>query len=468
MRSGAHGVWKSVVPVDLSWRIGVLSSCDCRSQVSGFWWFETKKSVRLLNSGGARCYSEREIEMRDHVGVGRFSTAALLTVLAGCQTVSMRSMKIYVQQNQWPEAKAQAELAVEAEPDNPEAWYEKGRIHANLDEYVQMKLSFAHSEALSDKYSGTIAEFCEQKWIDLYNRGVTRLDEEQVDSAIADFKLGIWIFPSRVETHRVLGSEYLKLGKTDSAVVYFAQTLDREPEDVQVTDVLAQIYAQQKDYPAAIELLQRARAVDPENQSVSLTLINSYGLAGLTDSVAALAAKLPDDRDIQFAAGVSFLQIQPHTDTTLETALRLLQRAVEIDPTYTDATFNLAFALLRLGRSHEAIAPLETIVTHSPDDLQAWFALGRAHTRLAGEHATAAQRHRDNDDETQAAGEDRVAKEGFGKAEKALRRCADVQPTTPAERTRYADAHRLLANVYAQTDRTTEAKAAFQVYNEYK
>ena len=70
------------------------------------------------------------------------------------------------------------------------------------------------------------------------------------------------------------------------------------------------------------------------------------------------------------------------TQGDLEGAVKLLRRAVELNPALVDAHFNLAVALARLGRMDEAIAGMQEVLRLQPKDFDAHARLG---TWLSGQ-----------------------------------------------------------------------------------
>ncbi|HOM57644.1 MAG TPA: tetratricopeptide repeat protein, partial [Candidatus Latescibacteria bacterium] len=52
----------------------------------------------------------------------------LLIVGAGCESVGLRSMKIYIQQRNWEKALEQGNIALAENPNDAEAWFAMAQV----------------------------------------------------------------------------------------------------------------------------------------------------------------------------------------------------------------------------------------------------------------------------------------------------------------------------------------------------
>lgn len=76
-------------------------------------------------------------------------------------------------------------------------------------------------------------------------------------------------------------------------------------------------------------------------------------------------------------------------DGKLDEAVALLQQAVQSDPRFSPAWYNLGLAYQRMEQWRKAAGIFETVVELLPDHGEAWFRLGTARSRL-GQHQDAA------------------------------------------------------------------------------
>lgn len=76
-------------------------------------------------------------------------------------------------------------------------------------------------------------------------------------------------------------------------------------------------------------------------------------------------------------------------DGETERAVRCFERALEADPSYAEARYNLAASLLELGRSDESLEHFHILLEARPDDPDILANIGRIHVRRAeAEEAT--------------------------------------------------------------------------------
>ena len=85
-----------------------------------------------------------------------------------------------------------------------------------------------------------------------FDRGIIYADQfGKHDSAIMDFKKFLNHYPADTNGNFNLGITYYKMNSFDSAKRYFLKSLQLDPVNGQIHGMLANVYYQVKDYPAA-------------------------------------------------------------------------------------------------------------------------------------------------------------------------------------------------------------------------
>jgi tetratricopeptide (TPR) repeat protein len=163
-------------------------------------------------------------------------------------------------------------------------------------------------------------------------------------------------------------------------------------------------------FAKAAETFEMAYRADPSNAETIANLIDSYEQAGQSDKALALTRDAverdPENKVFRYAYGVFMVK-----QGDFEGAVGQFQKAVEIDPDYDDAIYNLGVAYLNWGvkekgeidkraeeaqkagkkipedrsyqeRFKQALPWLELAAQKRPDDGLLWQQLGRVYANL--------------------------------------------------------------------------------------
>lgn len=106
---------------------------------------------------------------------------------------------------------------------------------------------------------------------DYFLDGIDALDDQEFDEASGFFKKAIALDPKNLEFQYYLGVAYVRLKRDQEAREIFESLVRKDPKVyLKAYFDMAAIYAQQKDYGKALETLQLATKIDPENARLSL------------------------------------------------------------------------------------------------------------------------------------------------------------------------------------------------------
>lgn len=122
------------------------------------------------------------------------------------------------------------------------------------------------------------------------------------------------------------------------------------------------------DFDAAVAVLRRANAADPNASAVCHLL--GIALGGVAERIEEGSGPPADDAE----AGRRRQEALPRWDESIA----YLRRAVQIDPDYAEAQYNLGVALQRTGRNEDAIVALQASLRIVPDSYDALYTLGVA------------------------------------------------------------------------------------------
>jgi tetratricopeptide (TPR) repeat protein len=162
---------------------------------------------------------------------------------------------------------------------------------------------------------------------DAYNAGAKLANENNLDAAIAKMEEATRLKPE-------LSAAYMALGK---------------------------LYLRKTDYAKSIAAAQKALELVGDDDDMFSVLAEAYAKTGDKAKAAEYKAKAPQNAPDLFNQAVVHLNAGRDTD-----AVPLLKKAIEIDPTFSDAWFQLGMAYVRMSNNPEARAALEKYLELAP------------------------------------------------------------------------------------------------------
>ena len=177
------------------------------------------------------------------------------------------------------------------------------------------------------------------------------------------------------------GLALVRSGRTVEAQPIFDRLLAQHADWPELNVLLGQAAAQEGDFEAAVEHLERAIELRPGVAEAQATLGNIYLRQGrLEEAEAALRAELathPADHQSRYVlATVLELDNQP------QAALREVELVLDAEPDFADARYLRGKILLEDGRVDEAAAQLLAAVELAPEDPNIRNQLGLAYQKL--------------------------------------------------------------------------------------
>jgi tetratricopeptide (TPR) repeat protein len=139
------------------------------------------------------------------------------------------------------------------------------------------------------------------------------------------------------------GTALVHTRQSEAAAGIFHRLLQQNADNASVHLLLGKAYAQQEDYPSALNELSNASKLDP---------------------------RLPE---AHFNAGLVYLR-----QNEFESAVREFRAELDLRPGDPHTMYHLGYALLLQGQLPESVALLREVVKVTPDNELAYFELGRA------------------------------------------------------------------------------------------
>jgi len=171
-----------------------------------------------------------------------------------------------------------------------------------------------------------------------------RLYEPEV--AVEDFKKAIELDPKLADAHFSLGRAHHQMDMPEQATAEFAKTVELDPSNVQAHIFLSQDYAATGENQKVIEHLSKAAELDDSNAEVLKNLgamqLQYGGEAGIKAAQKALAKAvilIPDDAEVLMNYAYTL-----YLDELFNEAISKFKKAIDIQPNYPRAHYNLALS----------------------------------------------------------------------------------------------------------------------------
>jgi tetratricopeptide (TPR) repeat protein len=238
-----------------------------------------------------------------------------------------------------------------------------------LKDFKGMNDAYGRALALGDVHKREIENNRLALWAQKYNEGVGQYnkgkeDPNFYDKSIQSFDTAILMVPDSSGTYYVKSLALYAKKDYQKTMQALEMAMQKKPDFVEAAVFLGQLYysdaaakAEQKDeagakarYLQTVGLFEIAYKNDPNNPEAITRLIEAYERAGQSEKAMVLTrdavAKDPNNKIYRYAYGVFLLKQEKYEESVAQ-----FSKAVEIDPAYTDATYNLGVAYLNWGVS---------------------------------------------------------------------------------------------------------------------
>ena len=348
-----------------------------------------------------------------------------------CASTELTSARLYIQQKNYVRALEVLQEDVSKNPKSDEGYFLLGVVYGEMNDMNKMVESFDKSLSISGKFTKEISEYRISHWSTYFNRGVSDYkkgtETENIDSAkiyfnssIENYKTAIMLEPDSANNYRNIAYAYLTAGDLDASIDPLKKLIELEkPEDGY--QYLGEIYStlgankmieyqntkNTQDsidainyFNLGISVLNEGKQKFPANADISASLTQSYIGAGRIDEALQEArvsvAADPQNKDYKYNYGVLLL----NTNEFAEAENQFLQ-ALEIDPEFENANYNLAVTYVKWGaeinrvaeekgvmteedieKYQKALPYLEGVVEADPENIQMWELIGKVYTVL--------------------------------------------------------------------------------------
>ncbi|HVB38566.1 MAG TPA: tetratricopeptide repeat protein [Vicinamibacterales bacterium] len=201
---------------------------------------------------------------------------------------------------------------------------------------------------------------------------VTRTVNAQVSEITALPEMIIKLKPAPPDPNQIIHDQLVKASglldqkKYADARVIYQSILDKYPTVIQVLPLIARTYAEEKNYPKAIETLKLAIDKTPQNAQLKVLLVTLYSDAGDTAQAKALLDSIDPsnikDPTMLLNIGIAMLNGKKPDD-----AMTYFDKTITLFPNFADAYYYRGITNLQLEHNQEGKADLEKFVQMAPN-----------------------------------------------------------------------------------------------------
>jgi tetratricopeptide (TPR) repeat protein len=184
-----------------------------------------------------------------------------------------------------------------------------------------------------------------------------------------------------------LGADYARQRLFKAGVALAQDTAVKFPESARAQQMLGFFLMRNHQNPAAVDSYRKALTLSPESSDISVGLGIAQTMAGmLPEAVRTLEAgirKWPTGAAHFQAYGVLLLRMAEEGKASQEHGVQMLRNALALDPSLSEAHYQLGNLALARGDAHDAIEHLLAALPNADHSSKVHFALSRAY-RAAG------------------------------------------------------------------------------------
>ncbi len=284
----------------------------------------------------------------------------MLMAANGCSSdPNIEGAKLDLRNKDFNRALENVNTALERDPENAEAYELKGRIlqeHAETipdateHRQVVQEMLGAYNRAieLEPSYQEDVSQRLRLAYYNEFRRGVDAFNRgpeeaEAYDEAAAFFELAGEIQPDSAGAFVNRAFALLNSGDSQAAIVPLQTAIEKGDTQPETFIFLAELHIGQNQPQEAINVLQRASELHPDNADVQAQLLNAYVQSGeveqAMDQYRTAVAADPENKLYRYNLGSLLLEAEEYDE-----AIAHLSKAVEVDPAYANAQYNLGAA----------------------------------------------------------------------------------------------------------------------------
>ena len=305
-------------------------------------------------------------------------TVVASMVIVGCQSTAMTSAKVYIQQNNWAQAREQLLLAVAATPQDTEAQMLLGVAEATAGNLAEAAAAFDAAEADSARFEEA-SKWRRKFWVETFNLGLGALNDGAYDEAADHFVKATVIDPQGAMAYRNLGIIHERQERPDEAIAAYETAVSLDPEDASTALQLGYVHYQQARWTQAVEWIAPLAGA-AQDAGYYRVLASAYEhLDQPDDALLALKSAIelqPEDAELLGDVAGIYLRRDDYS-----TASGYLEKAFALSPEDNLLGYNYAISLMRIEDEPRALEVLEAVVANDDQFADGWALLSQLYLR---------------------------------------------------------------------------------------
>lgn len=201
------------------------------------------------------------------------------------------------------------------------------------------------------------------------------------EEAISHFQTAHSIDSKLTDSLIHCGMAYHKLGQTDVAIAFLHRALDQDTRSAYAFHILGKLHGDIGDYERALDYLQNASKLAPENIIFKLELARTLDKADLLEEAALLYHQTCEENPNLLEAFEAYAALL-HKCHRYDEALECANRAKQIAPENPVVEEQLADIYLGMGNTEEALKYYNKALLHNPDKLSILKGIGTAYLEI--------------------------------------------------------------------------------------
>jgi eukaryotic-like serine/threonine-protein kinase len=250
------------------------------------------------------------------------------------------------------QATAELKRGLQLAPNSDQGYLRLGNVYLDMGQYSDALTSFKKALDVNPYY-----------WVIHRDLGRAYYGMGENEKALAEFQQVTQLQPDNVEGWSNVATADLRLGKTQESIAAYEKSLQLAPTSLAYMN-LGYVYTVSKEYPKAIQALEKAVELGPNDEAARGSLADAYRYSGQKD-------KADETYDKAIALAFHDLQVNPQSADTMgdlatyyakkgdsKRATEFIQRARAIDKTDVALIYNQAIVENLSGKQSEAVSTL--------------------------------------------------------------------------------------------------------------
>ena len=209
-------------------------------------------------------------------------------LLSSCRPPELEGVVINMNQGLYDKAYDLAKEAVQKYPNNPEAWYLLGDLHARHNKFAEMSEAFDKSLAIGPNFKNQIDQDRLKYFADNYNEALRSFynpakseadsvkKRELFQKAAEKFLAAHLSMPTRLEPLAPMSVSFLESGDTATAEKYILKAIDFNPKNDTLIVSVGDFYYRTNQVDKAKQMYEKALTANPQNSDAYLALGEIY------------------------------------------------------------------------------------------------------------------------------------------------------------------------------------------------